>query len=170
MAFDFLGTLDRNQLNELRNFLQEQLRDFDEEINFLYVEMNSLEVTLTNFMSADDFLGGDFSSKVYDTRTQLPFLKKVLRQDDSVSAKLVSDVKKPFISTIKYKKERNEHKIKKLIDAIEQDKEMIDRKSIAKSETLALLSKLESMFVEKNSNFLFNTEEDRINYSKGIFI
>lgn len=166
MAFDFLGTLSTPQLQELRNFLEAQVVDLDDEINYLYVEMNSLQQTLASFNEADSFLGGSALESLY--MTQLPDVVRISKQDDSQSAELMAKLKKPFISTIKYKLERNEYKMKKLLDAIEQAKENIDRKSIAKKQTSALLNNIESLFTEQNSNFLFRTKEELDNYSQGI--
>jgi hypothetical protein len=169
MAFDFLGTLSRPKLQELRNFLEDQIKDINEEINYLYTEMNNLTITLINFLEVDAEVNGSMFDRVQEIQTELPNLIVIPKQDDSVSAGIISDIKQPFISTIKYKKERNEYKVKKLIDAIEQDKEMIDRKAIAKSQTTALFDQVEKMFNSDNSSFLFNSEEDRINFSQGIF-
>jgi hypothetical protein len=166
MAFDFLGTLSVPQLQDFRSFLEAQLVDIDEEINYLYVELNNLQQTLASFSQADAFFGGNASSVLYPT--QLHLLKKRTKQDDSASADLMEKVKKPFISTIKYKRERLEFKMKKLLDAVEQAKEQIDRKSIAKSQTGALLNQIETMFNSVNYNILYNTEEERKNYLQGI--
>jgi len=166
MAFNFLGTLSTPQLQELRGYLEAQIVDIDDEINYLYVEMNNLKQTLANFSQADMFFGGEAYTSLYET--QLHNVVRVTKQDDSLSAELMAKVKKPFISTIKYKLERNEYKMKKLLDAIEQTKETIDRKAIAKSQTTALLNNLESMFTDQNSTFLFKTQEELDNYSQGI--
>lgn len=166
MAFNFLGTLSTSQLQEFRSFLEAQYVDLDDEINYLYVEMNNLLQTLASFSEADAYFGGDTVSSLY--KTELHNVVKVTKQNDSSSADIMARIKKPFISTIKYKLERNEFKMKKLFDAIEQTKENIDRKSIAKSETKALLNELDSLFVDQNSNFLFKTTEQLENYSQGI--
>lgn len=166
MAFDFLGTLSTPQLQELRNFLEAQMIDLDDEINYLYVEMNNLKETLANFSQADAYFGGEAVTSLYET--ELHNVVRTSKQNDSLSAELMGRIKKPFISTIKYKLERNEYKMKKLLDAIEQAKENIDRKAIAKSQTKALLNELDSMFTDQNSNFLFKTTEELENYSQGI--
>lgn len=166
MAFDFLGTLSLEQFQLFRSFLEAQIVDIDEEINFLYVELNNLQQTLSFFSKADEYFGGNTSSILYPT--ELNIKKVVAKQDDSTSASLMEQVKKPFISTIKYKRERLEFKMKKLYDAIEQAQEMIDRKSIAKSKTKALLGELERKFISSNFNFLFNSEEERLNFLQGV--
>jgi hypothetical protein len=166
MAFNYLGTLSITQLQELRSFLEAQLEDITEEINYLYVEMNNLSSTLAEFSEADTFFGGEASTSLY--RTELHDVRRMTKHDDSPAAELMEKIKKPFIPTIKYKRERNEYKIKKLFDAIEQTKEAIDRKSIAKGQTKSLLNELERMFNSKNSTFLFKSEEDRKNFLQGI--
>lgn len=140
--------------------------DLDDEINYLYVEMNSLKITLERFSQADSYFGGS----TIDTLNQTELHDVVIspKQNDSEPAELMARVKKPFISTIKYKLERNEHKIKKLFDAIEQAKENIDRKSIAKSQTKTILNNIETLFTTHNSTFLFKTEEQLKNFSQGI--
>lgn len=166
MAFNFLGTLSIPQLQDFRSFLEAQLVDIDEEINYLYVEMNNLNQTLADFSQADNYFGGEATNVL--NPTQLHDVVKVTKQDDSSAAYLMAKIKQPFISTIKYKRERNEYKMKKLLDAIEQAKEMIDRKSIAKTQTTALLNQIEAMFNSQNSNFLFKTDADLKNFLQGI--
>lgn len=165
MAFSFLGTLSTPQLQDLRNFFEAQIVDLDDEINYLYVEMNNLRQTLSKFSEADLFFGGNALNTLHET--DLPDVIKVPKQDDSLPAELMAKVKKPFISTIKYKLERNEYKMKKLLDAIEQAKENIDRKSIAKSQTIALLNEIETLFTSQHSTVLFKSTEDLNNFMQG---
>jgi hypothetical protein len=58
--------------------------------------------------------------------------------------------------------------MKKIFDVIEQTRELIERKSIAKSKTINLLNDLEKMFSEKeNSTFLFKTTDIMNNFFNG---
>lgn len=155
MAFNFLGTFNSDQLQDLRSFLDEQVVDINEEINYLYVEMNKISQTLNEFIAADTNFGGDTVNSI--SQTALPIITDSIKQDDSYPARLMAQVKAPFITTIKYKRERNEFKIKKLLDAWEQTKETIDRKAIAKSQTTALMNQIESLIISSNSNILTNT-------------
>ena len=166
MAFCFLGTLSTEQLQELRSFLEAQVVDLVDEINYLYVEMNSLRQTLLSFSEADSHFGGTSIELLY--KTELHNVVGSPKQNDSYPADLMAKVKKPFIPTIKYKLERNEHKMKKLFDAMEQAKESIDRKSAAKGQTSELLNNIERLFISENSRFLFKTTEDMENFSQGI--
>jgi len=166
MAFNFLGTLNIDQLQEFRSFLEEQYVDIDQEINNLYVEKNSFQKTLDEFCESDAFFGGNAKKVLFSN--ELVDVKRSGKQDDSVSADLMSRIKKPFISTIKYKRERNEYKMKKLLDNIEQTNQLIDLKSIAKSETIALLNELESKFSDKSSTVLFSNESKMNDFSRGL--
>jgi len=185
MAFNFLGTFSKQQLDDLRNFLIAELEDVDQQINTLYIERENLKrtrtdlltadanfggTTLNNFISVNEAVGTQLDSTTgKSATTKLPYITKANIQDDRVSAILIEKIKRPFISTIKYKRERLEYKIKKITDAIEQTNELIDRKAIAKTETVALLNKVDVLFnYDSNKTFLFPTTEELINYKKGV--
>jgi hypothetical protein len=164
MAFNFLGTLSKDQLNDLRNFLLGELQTIEDEINYLRVQKNNLERTRASFLQADAAFGGQVIQKLSTIETQLPLIRQVPDQDDRKSGVLISKIKKPFISHIKFKREHLEYKILKLTDAIEQIKEAMDRKAISKTETELNLNNVESLFTKENSSFLFNTVQDMQNF------
>jgi prefoldin subunit 5 len=165
MAFNFLGTFSLEQLRELRNFLVSEVESFDQQINSLRIELNKLKTTRTELVTADSNFGGNVLQSIFET--ELPPIVKVPKQDDTNSATLIEKVKRPFISTIKYKRERIEYKIKKLTDTVEQMSEMIDRKAIAKTQTTQLLDEVERMFNDQNKNHLFQTTDDMKNFFAG---
>lgn len=167
MAFNYLGTLSLEQLNELRSFLQAQVEDIDEQINTLRIEANNAEQTRLNLILADGNLGGNASDSIF--LTELPDIKKVPHQDDINSAMLIEKAKRAFIPNIKFKREKLEYKIKKMTDNVEQLREMIDRKAIAKTQVTELLSGVEKLFTAENANHLFAKTDDLKNYQKGIF-
>lgn len=166
MAFNFLGTLSLEQLRDLRSFLEEEIELIDEQINNLRVEVDNTKRLRQEFITADNNFGGN--TKIYET--ELPDVIRVPRQDDSNSARIMEKIKKPFIQNIKFKRERLEFKIKKLTDFIEQLRESIDRKAIAKTQTIQLLNELEQMFNADNADHLFQTTDELENYQKGIQI
>ena len=166
MAFNFLGTLSLEQLSELRNFLIGELETIDNQINFLIIEQANLENILAQLIKADESFGGSLSKQLYDT--QLPDVRKIKKQEDSNSAVLIDKAKRPFIENIKYKREKLEFKAKKVLDMLEQTKEKIDRKGIAKSDTLKLLDRVSSLNNKSNSNHIFATTVELKNYFKGI--
>jgi FtsZ-binding cell division protein ZapB len=166
MAFDFLGTLSLEQLRDLRNFLSQEIITIEEEINTLRVELDNLKRTQANFVQVDQSFGGKVLDVLYDT--ELPDIVKIPRQDDANIALLVEKAKKPIITNIKYKRERIEYKIKKLMDTIEQMNELIDRKAIGKTQSIQLLDRVEASFNDLNKNNLFKTTNDMKNFKKGI--
>jgi seryl-tRNA synthetase len=194
MAFNFLGTLNKPQLDELRNFLEAEIEDVDQQINYLRTELNNLSRTRDDLLQADINFGGKtintfvsdneavgtkklteldtqtntVKSSEKNVTTKLPYVAFANLQDDSVSASLIEKAKRPFISNIKYKRERLEYKIKKITDAMEQTNETIDRKAIAKTQTAALLNQVDSMFNNtSNRGILFPSTEALVDYKRG---
>jgi len=184
MAFNYLGTLSKPQLDELRNFLNSEVEDIDQQINYLHIELDNLRKTRDNLLQADSNFGGKtletfvneneavgtktINSSTDPVPTKLPYLTVASLQDDRASAQLIDKAKRPFIGNIKYKRERLEYKIKKMTDAMEQTNEMIDRKAIAKSQTTALLNQVDTMFNQTNSGFLFPSTEALVNFKRGV--
>ena len=165
MAFDFLGTLSLDKLMELENFLLEEIEDTSMQINTLMIEVNNLNTARNNLITADQNLGGNAIDSLFPT--ELPDVIRTFKAEDTNSANLIDKIKKPFRQNIKFKRERLEFKIKKLLDAAEQAKEMIDRKAIAITQTKELLSELRQLFNDNNKDHLFSTEDDLRNFRKG---
>jgi len=166
MAFDFLGTLSLEQLRDIRAFLEEQIEDIDEQINTLIVEIDNAKRTRNELVIADSNLGGDSLQSSFFT--ELPDIQKIPEQNDSNTAILMEEVKRPFIQNIKFKRERIEFKVKKLNDFIEQMKEEVDRKAIAKDRTIQKLNEIEQQFNDANSNHLFSTTDKLKNFKQGM--
>jgi hypothetical protein len=166
MAFDFLGTLSLEQLNDLRDFLTVQVESIDDEINTMIIEMDLYKTTMQEMIDADSRNGGNVGETLHET--DLPDIVKSPEQNDSNSASLMYEAKKQFIPHIKYQRERLEFKIKKIMDYIEQTREFIDRKRIAKEKTSILLNAVQQLFNDDNKFHLFQTTEDLKNYKKGI--
>lgn len=166
MAFDFLGTLSLQQVNELRSFINGEISGIQSQINNLMAELDGVRQTKANFVDAAQQLGDtNILDRIFDR--ELPLVVKSKRQEDKASGLVVDEIKKPFISNIKYKRERNEYKIKKLMDLEEQIKEQMDRKAIARTKTAEMLNKLDSMFNEDRT-YLFKTTDDLKNYLTGV--
>jgi len=167
MAFDFLGTLSLEQLRDLRNFLEAEIEFTTTQINTLRVELDNVNRVKADFIDSASNNGYDVLENLYIT--ELPDIVRIPRQDDVNSASIVEKIKKPFISNIKFKRERIEYKVKKLMDVEEQLKEQIDRRGIAKDQTIEMLNEVERLFNEENSNHLFQTKDDLNNFRRGIF-
>ena len=166
MAFDFLGALSLEQLRELEAFLEEELEDLAEQVNTLRSEVDNIKRAKADLITADENFGGNALENI--SFGELPDITRVPKQDDSNSAYLVEQLKRPFIQNIKFKRERIEYKIKKLLDAEEQMNEMIDRKMIAQTKTRELINQIERLFTEDNANHLFKTTNELINFRRGV--
>lgn len=166
MAYDFLGTLSLEQLNDLQAFLEGEIENIDDQINTLLVDIDNSKRTLQELVAADNSFGGDALNSI--EQTQLPLLVNIPDQNDANSGKLVEQIKRPFIANIKYKREHLEYKIKKMIDYIEQLQESVDRKSIAKTQTMQMINELTQLFNNDNKNHLFKTTNEMKNFLQGI--
>lgn len=166
MAFDFLGTLSLEQLRELEAFLEQEIEDLAEQVNTLRSEIDNTSRAMNDLIVADQNFGGNVLENL--SFGELPDIEKIPKQDDSNSGHLVEQLKRPFIQNIKFKRERIEFKVKKLLDAAEQMNDMIDRKTIAQTKTRELLNQIERLFTEENSNHLFKTTDELINYRRGV--
>lgn len=165
MAFNFLGTLTLEDLSALRNFLQGEIDYIDQEINSLRIQQSNLQKARIQLLKADEFFGGSAMQSIHDQ--DFVKLRTIPIQDDSNIARLVNEAKKPFFANIKYKRERIEHKVLKLTDAIEQIGETMDRKAIAKTDTLGLLNQVQTLFDESTAAYAFRSEIDKENIESG---
>jgi hypothetical protein len=130
MAFDFLGTIRSiEEFEELVEFINIEVENIDKRIEHMEQEKNRLNELLDKYKSADLELRAIYpSSKQADEN----YLKKPrpvdifkVRSIDAVNAIDVEDLKKMFIDTIKYRREKNEFKIKKIRYVVERmDKEI----------------------------------------------
>jgi hypothetical protein len=144
MAFDFLGVFSRQDIDSLRSYLQSQLDNVDAQINHLVMDSNKLQATLSQLIDYSSKIGSQF--RTYD----MTFLRTIQSQVmDSDSAILVQNIKQPYYQNIKIR-ENNEHKIKKIMDKIEQTQEQIHLLRISKSEFVANFEKINSLFDSKH--------------------
>lgn len=140
MSFDFLGTFSKQELENLRTYLQGELTKADAQMNHMMLESNKLQKTLQIMLTVAEKHGIKF--KTFDQS----FYKRIRSQyDDSESALIVQLTKEPYYSNIKYR-EQFEFRIKKLLDKIEQLQEKIHQLRMSKSEFATNFEKLNSMF------------------------
>lgn len=144
MAFDFLGIFSKQDIESLRTFLQSQLDSVDAQINHLIMDSNKLQGTLSQLIDYSNKIGSKF--KTYD----MTFLRTVQSQViDTDSAILVQNTKQPYYQNIKVR-ENTEHKIKKIMDKIEQIQERIHLLRISKSEFRTNFESINSLFDSKH--------------------
>jgi prefoldin subunit 5 len=140
MAFDFLGTFSKQDLENLRTYLQSQVDKVDTQINHMTFESNKLQKTMQTLLDYSSSQG--FKFKMFDTS----FYRKVSSQfDDSDSATVVQITKEPYYRNIK-SREVIEFKIKKILDKIEQIQEQIHLLRISKDEFTVNIQTINSMF------------------------
>ena len=140
MAFDFLGTFTKNDIESLKSYLLGELSRINSQINNMILEINKLEKTRNQL---DDY-GNQNNIKIkwydssFDRRTHSQY-------DDTDSAILVQTVKEPFYCNLKIK-ENFEHKMKKIRDLIEQTEQQVHLLRIQKTEFETNFEKINSLF------------------------
>ena len=151
MAFDFLGVFTKQQIDSLRTYLQGQLDSVDAQINHLVLETGKLQQTLSELVDYSNKVNVKF--KMFDksffrvTPTQI---------DDTDSANLVQLIKQPYYPNIKFR-DNIEHRIKKIMDEVEQLQEKIHLLRISKSEFRTNFETINSLF--DNKHRYLTTEE-----------
>jgi prefoldin subunit 5 len=151
MAFDFLGIFTKQQVDALRTFLQGQLDSVDAQINHLVLETGKLQQTLSELSDYADRSNVRF--KVFDKSF---FRATPTQVDDTDSANLVQLTKQPFYSNIKVRDDI-EHRMKKIMDRVEQIQEKIHLLRISKSEFQTNFETINSLF---NSQHTYLTTEE----------
>jgi len=140
MAFDFLGTFTKRELESLRSSLQSELAKVDAQTNHMVLESSRLQKLLQSQLAVNENNGIKFKT------FQQTFLRKLQSPyDDADTAKIVLQTKEPYFRNIKYK-EQFEARVRKIIDKIEQIQEQIHLLRISKTELRANMEKLNSMF------------------------
>ena len=140
MAFDFLGTFSKQDLENLRTYSQGEVDKVDAQINYMTLESNRLQKTMQALLDYADSQGIKF--KTFSTS----FYRKVSSQyDDSDSALVIQKIKEPYYRNIKLR-ESIEFRIKKILDKIEQIQEQIHLLRISKTEFRLNVETVNSMF------------------------
>lgn len=125
MAYNFLGTIkSREQFEEFSEFITIEINQAQSRINHLMKEQNRVYELLDRFKSSDARLRGKYSLSKDVSADWLvaarPYVSETPATIDNLNAVDVEKLKKPFVDVIKSKRERNEFKIKKLLDLAEQ--------------------------------------------------
>jgi len=144
MAFDFLGTFSKQELDNLRTFLQGELDKVDAQVNHMILESNKLQKTLIEVINQSNLINS--KSKSFENTFHRQIQSQV---DDSDAALLVQRVKQPFYQNIK-EKDYYEHKMRKLIDKIEQLQERVHQLRISKGEFRTDIETINSLFDSKH--------------------
>jgi len=131
MAFDFLGTIPSfEHFEELEEFVQIESENIESRIEHLTSERKRHLELLDKFMQADLQLRSEYKLSYRPDRLWLtkPRSRPVARVEtiDAANAVDVDILKKTFLGTIKYKRERNEFKIRRIRDLANQLSDEID--------------------------------------------
>jgi prefoldin subunit 5 len=134
MAFNFLGIFSKSDIENLRGYLQAELDKVDAQINHMVLEENKLQKTLIKMLE-------------YANKSDV----------DIESAILVQRTKEPYYLNIKVR-EDVEHRIKKLMDKIEQIQERIHLLRISKSEFRTNFESINALFDSFHTNLVVEKE------------
>jgi len=125
MAFDFLGTIPSfEHFEELEEFVLIEAEKIEYRIEHFTIERKRHLEILDKVMKADLQLRSEYKKSYRPDRLWLtkPRARPVprVRTLDSANAEDVAILKKAFLDTIKFKRERNEYKIRRLRDLVDQ--------------------------------------------------
>lgn len=152
MSFDFLGIFSKQDLENLRAYLQGEVSNIDAQTNHMVLEANKLQKTLNALIQYSGSHGIKFKT------FERSFYRQTRSQyDDTSSAVLVQRIKEPFYSNLKHR-EKFEYRMRKLIDKIEQMHEQIHILRIMKSEFRVNIERINALFNSLNPQLTVETE------------
>lgn len=151
MAFDFLGNIEsEDQFNEFVEFINIEILNIDRKIENMLEERNRFSELLTQFKYSDIKLRSIYpkSTNVDDNYLikPRPIGKRLGNPIDGSTAVLIDDLKKMFFENIKYRRERNEFKIKKIRFLMEKIDKDINYLENMKLNYLSHIDKIKSRF------------------------
>jgi len=130
MAFDFLGVLTREKFEEFEEFLNEEVKYFTQRIYYLFYEIDNIYKLINKFKTADLKLRGKYAKSkepdyewVVIPRDDEP--RKPIPFSSATTADMIY-LKRGLKDQIKFRRERNEYKVKRLRDLAYQYETEID--------------------------------------------
>jgi len=151
MAFNFLGTIKSiEEFEEFEEFINIELVKIDNRIKHLNKEKNRFYELMDRFKIADLKLRSEYNSSDQPDADWIenprPSTAPKRASIDALNAVDVDILKKTFLDAIKYKRERNEFKIKRIRDLLEQFNDEILMLEEKKESTLDTIEKIRSRF------------------------
>ena len=151
MAFDFLGTIESiEQFEEFEEFVNIEMTNMGQKINHLNAEVSRLNILLDKFKTADLKLrAGSKKSNPPDANWIIkprPIENRHVVYLDGLNALDVDNLKKATLDQIKFKRERNEFKIKRIRDLMEQYNNEITFLTTRQSDYTNLIEKIRARF------------------------
>jgi|GEM_PF-6679129 len=152
MAFDFLGTFTKQDIDNLQTYLQSELDKVDAQINYMLMEQDKLQKTMIKTIEFANKKG--IKLRQFD---QTFFRKIKSKIEDTDTAIAVQKIKEPYYLNIK-RRDDYEHRIRKFMDKIEQIQERIHFLRISKSEFRSNFEFVNSMFDSYHLNLTVEEE------------
>jgi hypothetical protein len=151
MAFDFLGSIDGfEKFEELEEFIIIESKKVTSKINYLTRERLRLTELLDKFKRADLYLRKDYPSSeradIDYIKNPRPRMKVKSEPFDAENGADVDFLKKYLLDQIKFKRENNEYKIKKIRDRVEQINNEIEDLKIGFNEFENILNRIKGRF------------------------
>lgn len=151
MAFNFLGTINsREEFEEFEEFVSKEFINIDKRIEHLEVEKQRFLELLDKFLIADLSLRSPYSKAdlpdkdwITKPRQSNPRLYNI---PDGLNGEDVNLLKKMFLDSIKAKREKNEFRVKKIRDLIEQIKDEINFLTEEKENYQDAIDRIKSRF------------------------
>jgi len=174
MAFDFLGTIPSfEHFEELEEFVQIESENIESRVEHLTSERKRHLELLDKFMQADLQLRSEYKKSYRPDRLWLtkPRARPVTRVEtiDSANAVDVDILKKTFLDTIKFKRERNEFKIRRLRDLANQISDEITFLEEMKETYSGYLDKIRARFdLDSFPENQRNKEQDQAEIQEGM--
>jgi len=177
MAFNFLGTIESlSDFEEFQEFVETEAINIDNKIDHLVAEVQRYQELLDKFLVADLTLRNSYNKSDLPDKNWLssprqnPKIK--ITVPDALNGMDVDSLKKMFLDNIKSKREKNEFKIKKVRDLIEQINNEItfltDQKDLY-NETLSRISSRFEMDGFKEIEKYASEDNENIKNIKGDF-
>lgn len=125
MAYNFLGTISSiEKFEEFEEMVEIETLQIDARIDHLGQEKQRYLELLDKFKGSDAHLRSEYT---LSEAPDVDYVKKARPREiphpdipDGLNASDVAAIKATFIDTIKYKRERNEFKVKRILDLVEQ--------------------------------------------------
>lgn len=125
MAFNFLGTINGvDKFEEFEEFVRIESKKIEKKIDTLSRDKLRMSELLDKFKGSDQVLRKDYPlserADIDYIKNPRPNISSPPNTYDALNATDVNDLKKFVLDQIKYKRENNEYKIKKIRDRMEQ--------------------------------------------------
>jgi len=151
MAFNFLGSINSlDDFQEFQEFVEKEIIYIENKIDHISAEIQRYNELLDKFMVADLSLRSPYSKTDLPDKDWIVSPRQVpvprVSVPDALNGIDVDSLKKAFLDNIKAKREKNEFKVKKIRDLIEQMNDDVTFLTNQKTEYTDTLNRISSRF------------------------